>query len=1311
MSSTRDFIFIMYGIRCDRLKGLHADHDPRLNFDVGLAWSMPTHSAEISFVPVVTILEAFNQREKVYQSTIFEIGLVEVQLTPTTEHTPPVPPSQEMNEAQQSRAEANRRAALAKLERRRMQQSYSQQQPVIQPFSYSAPYHPSGKWPPSFHPPPTPFLPQYIAPYAAAQYTPPMFDGTTSASIMPTPKTKNHNHQPYNRPTPTHFGESAAKRPRIQNRVQDASATKPFSSSTIQIAHKLGTDRKTKAQATLKQTMQRYRQFKGQATVPLTSSNGVPEQSSTPQDFDSVPLHLFPRSTSGTPFMDRLNALDTDTDTIVKARKVQARRTLLAHEDTYRDEAGLRGERWGWLAHRRDSQGRSPESTDYDPTTLLIPEDALISLRGFNAQYWAIKSRCMDLVLFVRVGSFYELYDLDADIGIRAGLSPMSKSQPANMWKCGCSGISFGQWAAKVLALGYNVGRVEECGHRPKGQKLVIRRLVQIYSPATLIHGPVTECSGAPCLPMLALCEERNGILAACVIDVLSAQIGIAHWVEVDKDRTLFKTLLAQLNPVEVVVLSGHISPETLRLLKRHAVVDGISEFPLTISFIRHFTLEEDSQNTLLSTLKAAFISAGGYEEVFASLEQCLLDNQEGSVKAKALLFAIKHLMATKAAGYVLPRCEVMPIPAFTAQAAQVSGTMLLDGNCFINLELFHNSIGGREGTLMALLDRCVTPSGHRKLRSWISSPLFRIADIQERQAVVTAFVNNPDTLVLFQSALRHAPDCQRLLPKVAHLLSQSPSCCQNSEHSLLDDSSSDNGDLPEASILHASPEKDVLPHMCRLITGYTKMLSAVDSLSTIKAFSTLPPVSRSLLRAAQLAPVLQQLQQAVCFDACAEAGNIEIVSPGIFPHYDEARSKLLASQSDLQSKIAAVQQQLVHLGAKPSIVSKVHLTSSAGSSVEVEGGLLECPASLKSLLASIGDIVNENKRACIIRIPAVATAEKSLEMQQSEFDRALSSCLERQSTLIQQNYTRMLELVECMATLDVLAGFAIAAHQAEAPSGCTFCLPTFNSSREKRAILDVHGIWNPQLHLTFENRYVQPNDLRLGGDGPSTMLLTGANTGGKSTLLRASAILVIMAQLGCWVPARAAKLTPCDRIFTRIGAHDRIISGESTFAMEMLETSVLLRHAQPQSLVILDEVGRGTSTHDGEAIAASIIEWLAGKSGLHCRTLFATHYHSLCQDLELAKIVSNAHMATDVSDTKALLPLYKLMAGPAPQGSCGVNVAASAGIPSSIIIRAGEMATLLESSPESLLAEILSSRSSVAYLAKIQHFIKEYLK
>lgn len=584
----------------------------------------------------------------------------------------------------------------------------------------------------------------------------------------------------------------------------------------------------------------------------------------------------------------------------------------------------INNRRWSWLADRRDVNGRQPHDPGYDPRTLFIPLFAFDQLQGFNRQYWKIKKEYMDVVLFVRVGSFYELYDTDADIGMRIGLNPMGINSPtedhqhgngvnnhhANMWKVGCHAKSFAHWASLVLAQGYPVGRVEEVrGQKdpdPRCSKILTRTLQQLYTPGTALtlsqgYGMQSmesmSTQNDPLLSFVALYEGTHGLFGACVVDVSSATFSLVHWQEADVQRSMLCTLLTQTNPSEVLV----ISPQSLTLDTRNAikkyrplVKDGIDR-PLAVTMLHsrlshdlqhsehcpcHIITETESQsNTLrVSSWLDSFVSLptrtargrniistktvsllhnsatsrdGGNGKSRHPLVQATIDaycglggdvhaltsiisaheeeytgEGEHSVAAyagegehlvaarsstgsshPAHIFAIAafqmgimHLHHTKIAQHIIPHATITALQSFTRHGAQASGTMLLDATAIRSLEILQNSFGQAKGSLLDFLSKgAVTLAGRRCIRSWVCCPLYRIGDITERLDTVSLFMHAPEVVGEFQGMLKMAPDCQRLLPRVATLMEGiSRSCMEkhelDEEGGLSDDESGGNG-------------------------------------------------------------------------------------------------------------------------------------------------------------------------------------------------------------------------------------------------------------------------------------------------------------------------------------------------------------------------------------------------------------------------------------------------------------------------------------------------------------------------------------
>ncbi|RKP23818.1 muts domain V-domain-containing protein, partial [Syncephalis pseudoplumigaleata] len=277
---------------------------------------------------------------------------------------------------------------------------------------------------------------------------------------------------------------------------------------------------------------------------------------------------------------------------------------------------------------------------------------------------------------------------------------------------------------------------------------------------------------------------------------------------------------------------------------------------------------------------------------------------------------------------------------------------------------------------------------------------------------------------------------------------------------------------------------------------------------------------------------------------------------------------------------------------------------------------------------------------------------EESMEIRSNILD----DIQQRVYRKFDEYYELWMGAVRTAAELDSLLGMALGATTLGEPC----CRPEFIATTTTTAVLNVQELRHPCVIPGIATDFI-PNDIHLGDDAPSMILLTGPNMGGKSTLLRQTCIAIIMAQMGCYVPARRCQLTPVDRIFTRIGANDNIMAGQSTFMVELSETAKILNEATPRSLVILDELGRGTSTFDGYAIAYSVLHYLATIIG--CRGLFSTHYGLLNEEMAHHTNIALKHMACYVDDDeKKVTFLYKLTPGACPK-SYGMHVANMAGV------------------------------------------------
>jgi len=331
----------------------------------------------------------------------------------------------------------------------------------------------------------------------------------------------------------------------------------------------------------------------------------------------------------------------------------------------------------------------------------------------------------------------------------------------------------------------------------------------------------------------------------------------------------------------------------------------------------------------------------------------------------------------------------------------------------------------------------------------------------------------------------------------------------------------------------------------------------------------------------------------------------------------------------------------------------------------------IEVPDSVGKKVPGRWEIQSQRKGYLRYLNPEIIKLKEELTATEIRREAALKDTMRLLFNKFSSHYTLWSQAVHCSATLDVL--LSLAQYSASYPT----CRPIVTSTDTPH--LEIKQGSHPTILPSFSNGGFIPNDTVLGGQHKECLVVTGPNMGGKSTLMRQVGLLVTLAQIGCHVPAEECRLSPVDRIFTRLGASDNITKGESTFFVEMSETSAILCHASPHSLVLLDELGRGTATYDGTAIAGAVIQSIVQSIG--CRTLFSTHYHRLVDELGKTYSVALGHMScmSDEGDEDNITFLYKLAPGACPK-SFGFNAARLAGLPADVINEARGVASQFES-------------------------------
>ena len=531
------------------------------------------------------------------------------------------------------------------------------------------------------------------------------------------------------------------------------------------------------------------------------------------------------------------------------------------------------------------------------------------------------------------------------------------------------------------------------------------------------------------------------------------------------------------------------------------------------------------------------------------------------------------------------------------------------------NLELTE-TMRGREkrGTLLWVLDKTETSMGKRQLRAWIEQPLVDSSVINQRLDAVEALYNANVTRADLKEALSHVYDIERLTTRILY------------------------GSATPKEVKALGDTCVYLPQVRQLARQCTTPLlqelsGAVDPLEDL----------------------LDLINRALVEDPPANLKDGGAIRAGFNAEVDELRDIMHGGKGFLSQLEAKLKKET----GIPKL--KIGFNKVFGYYIEVS----------RSYAASVPDT--------FIRKQTLTTGERYITPELKELENKILGANERLLVLEHQLFADLLEAISAqllriqrtafaVAQLDVLASFAEAAGQNN------YVKPTVDDSD----VLSITEGRHPVIEQMLKGSLFVPNDTTLDETENRMLIITGPNMAGKSTYMRQVALIVLMAQMGSFVPARSAKIGLVDRVFTRIGASDDLASGQSTFMVEMAEVATILKYATSRSLLILDEIGRGTSTYDGMAIARAVLEYAANPKRLGAKTLFATHYHELSTLEDKLPNVKNYNIAVKKRGEQMIF-LRKIVPG-ATDDSYGIEVAKLAGIPAPVITRAREILAELES-------------------------------
>ncbi len=841
-----------------------------------------------------------------------------------------------------------------------------------------------------------------------------------------------------------------------------------------------------------------------------------------------------------------------------------------------------------------------------------------------RSQYLAIKKQYPDIILFFRLGDFYETFDDDAKTVAEVCDVVLTSRPVGGDERVPLAGVPYHAvdgYIAKLINAGYKVAIAEQIGNEPpKGEKLVPRVVRRVVTPGTLVEPGL--------LP-----EKRNNYVVALVLD--TAPVETLHATSLQACRA--GLAYADISTGEFAVTEISDGADVLRRVQEELARLSPAELLYPAKDPRWARRgagagEQGSRgagepNAIRSTQYAADALPPEITQSYHITPYAAWHFEETTAR-QALL---EHFHAASLAGY---GCEELPLAVRAAggllsylretqkdDLPQIAGLrtystaefMTLDEAARRNLELTESIRGGSvQGSLLGVLDATLTPMGGRLLRKRLTQPLLDVAAINARLDAVSAWHDDAPARAELRQILRGLGDLERWTNR----------CVQGI----------------------------ALP---RDLVGIREALARVERMRLHVERSNVPTFQREPLDPGS--DIASLLASAIADEPPATLANPGVIRPGFSAELDGIH---LATR-DAKAWIANLEAvERARTGIKSLKVGYN----------KVFGYYIEVTTANAALVP-----------ADYIRKQTLVNAERYITPDLKEYESLVLNAEERILELEGQLFRQVLAQIAAaaprlLATAQAIAELDVAAGLAEVAETNRYVRPVLVDD----GVIDIKAGRHPVVEKFLAGEPFIPNDAYLSPE-QAIVILTGPNMSGKSSYLRQVAHIVLMAQIGSFMPAEAARIGLVDRIFTRIGASDEIARGQSTFMVEMVEAANILHHATGRSLLILDEIGRGTSTYDGLAIAWAVVEYIHNHPGLRAKTLFATHYHELTDLAERLPHVVNFNVAVAEQGDKVVF-LHKVVPGAADR-SYGVHVAQLAGLPRPVIARAQEILADLEAS------------------------------
>ena len=803
----------------------------------------------------------------------------------------------------------------------------------------------------------------------------------------------------------------------------------------------------------------------------------------------------------------------------------------------------------------------------------------MAKLSPMMQQYFEIKNRHKDHIVFFRLGDFYEMFFDDAILAskeLELTLTGRDCGQEERAPMCGIPYHSSEAYIQRLLEKGYKVAICEQTEAPQKGKTLVNRDVIRVVTPGTVLENSM-------------LAEDKNNYIASIYID----KNNVFHTCFCDiSTGNMHTTAIASEN------LQNAVQSELFKYKPSEIVINSrILDFKWLTEYIKNIIKcpvelisEEDYNRETAKTKAEAYFAGNSFDAGMTFCIWQLVDYLENTQKV-----GIENISQV--------------------ESYEQNSFMKLSYTTTSNLELFE-TIRSKEkkGSLLWVLDNTKTSFGKRMMRQVLASPLMDKNAIDARLDCVEYFNTNLLTRMEIQKLLRGIQDMERLCSRASF------------------------GNASPRDVFSLSSSlKNLLPLKNILAQCENKLISSLDK--------DINPLS----------DLCDELDRAIVENPPATIKDGNVIKEGYSDEIDRLRN-LVNNSMDI---LAGIETRLKDETGIPKL--KIGYNRVFGYYIEVTRSYLNLvPPTFfrKQTLAGAERFITEELKDLEQEI--LSASDKLLSLEKELFNNLLKQ--------ISSNSKEILVTTKALSYIDVLASFS------EISIKNNYVKPVITTGDET----NIKDGRHPVVEAMLKDEIFIPNDTLLNCSNNRVSIITGPNMAGKSTYMRQVAIITIMAQIGCFVPAKSAEISITDAIFTRVGASDDLSSGRSTFMVEMSEVSEILKNATAKSLVILDEIGRGTSTFDGMSIAKAVVEYIYDKNNnLGCKTLFATHYHELTDmEAQLPGVV-NYNIAVKKRGDEITF-LRKIVKGGADD-SFGVQVAKLAGVPDAVIERAKVILAELE--------------------------------